>query len=263
MSEFARSRLRPALGMVLSGLRRTLVAGFDVLLPPRCPVCEAVTADNGSLCPECWTRMPFISAPWCARLGTPLSHDLGEGALSARAIAEPPLFDRARAATLYQGPARDLVLALKFGGRRDVAGVMGRLMAGNGREILTPETLLVPVPLHRFRLWQRRFNQAALLARAVGAASGVPVVLDALERRRRTRQQVGLTARERHANVRGAFAVPDAARPRLLGRPVVLVDDVLTTGSTLSACTRVLRQAGASRVDVLTFAIADPVTNEL
>jgi ComF family protein len=207
--------------------------------------------------------MPFIEKPWCARLGTPFSHDLGEGALSARAIADPPVYDRARAAALYQGTARDLVLSLKFGARRDVAGVMGQLMARNGRELLEPGSVLVPVPLHRFRLWQRRFNQAALLADAVSRVSGVAMDPLALERIRRTRQQVGLSAKERQINVRRAFRVTDAGQGRLHGRNVILVDDVLTTGSTLAACTRVLRAAGVARVDVLTFAIADPVTNEL
>jgi ComF family protein len=207
--------------------------------------------------------MPFIEQPWCARLGTPFSHDLGEGALSARAIADPPVYDRARAAALYQGTARDLVLSLKFGARRDVAGVMGQLMARNGRELLEPGSVLVPVPLHRFRLWQRRFNQAALLADAVSRASGVAMDPLALERIRRTRQQVGLSAKERQINVRRAFQVTDAGQGRLHGRNVILVDDVLTTGSTLAACTRVLRAAGVARVDVLTFAIADPVTNDL
>ena len=207
--------------------------------------------------------MPFIEAPWCNRLGIPFSHDLGEAALSARAIADPPVYDRARAAALYKGPARDLVLGLKFGARRDVAGLMGQLMARNGQELLDQGSLLVPVPLHRIRLWQRRFNQAALLAQAVSRVSGVAVEPFALERIRRTRQQVGLSAKQRQVNVRGAFRVPPSSRSKLYGRNVILVDDVLTTGSTLAACTRVLREAGAARVDVLTFAIADPVTNDL
>lgn len=248
---------------VSSFLRAGAQSAFDSLLPPRCPVCDAVTARDEGICPACWTAMPFIEQPWCARLGTPFSHDLGEGALSARAIADPPVYDRARAAALYQGTARDLVLSLKFGARRDVAGVMGQLMARNGRELLEPGSVLVPVPLHRFRLWQRRFNQAALLADAVSRASEVAMDPLALERIRRTRQQVGLSAKERQINVRRAFRVTDAGQGRLHGRNVILVDDVLTTGSTLAACTRVLRAAGVARVDVLTFAIADPVTNDL
>lgn len=248
---------------VVTGARSLAEAVFDGLLPVRCPVCDAVTARGDGLCPACWPRLPFIEAPWCARLGTPFTHDLGDGALSARAIADPPVYDRARAATLYRDAARDLVLALKFGARRDVAGVMGRLMARNGHELLQPGSVLVPVPLHRLRLWQRRFNQAALLAEAVGAISGVTVEPLLLERTRRTRQQVGLTAKERQVNVRKAFRVTERGQALLQGRAVVLVDDVLTTGSTLTACTRVLKAAGAGSVDVLTFAIADPVTNDL
>lgn len=242
----------------LGGLRRIWRAGLDFLLPPRCLTCDAPSAEPDAVCPSCWGLMPFIEAPWCARYGTPLSFDLGPEGLSARAIASPPLFNRARAATLYGGPARDLVLALKFGGRREVAAPMGRLMAAAGRELFQPDTLVLPVPLHRTRLWQRRFNQAALLGQEVARIKGAGFEPQMLERRRRTRQQVGLHADERSRNVRGAFALRPEAAMKISGRPVVLVDDVLTTGSTVEACTRVLLRAGARQVDVLTFAIADP-----
>ncbi|ADZ68899.1 ComF family protein [Polymorphum gilvum] len=252
--------------IVLNGFTRLAAqacgAALDLLLPPRCLACERTIAEPGGLCAVCWADMPWLEAPRCARLGTPFSHDLGAGALSPRAIAEPPLFDRARAAALYKGPARDLVLTLKFGGRRETAGAMGRWMAFAGHELIEPGTLLVPVPLHRVRLWQRRFNQAALLADAVARQSGADAGLLVLERVRRTRQQVGLDARERQKNVRGAFRLRAGAEAQVAGRPVVLVDDVLTTGSTVTACARVLKAAGAAGVDVLTFAVADPVTGD-
>lgn len=205
--------------------------------------------------------MPFVEPPWCARLGTPFSHDLGRDGLSPKAIADPPVFNRARAAAHYSGPARDLVLALKFARRRDVAAPMGRWMARAGSELLTGDCVVVPVPLHRLRLWQRRFNQAADLASAVASVSGCAYEPDLLRRFRSTRQQVGLDASARQRNVRGAFQVRTGDRSLIAGKSVVLIDDVFTTGSTAAACTRVLERAGASTVDILTFANADPSTD--
>lgn len=231
---------------------------LDFLLPPRCASCDRPIGLPDGLCASCWAKTPFLEPPWCDRLGLPFSHDLGAGALSPRAIAEPPVFDRARAATLYEGPARDMVLGLKFHRRRELALPMGRWMARAGRELLEGDPLIVPVPLHRLRLWQRRFNQATDLASALGRVTGLDVGHTVLKRRRRTRQQVGLDAKARHVNVRGAFVLSPPDALKVAGRRIVLVDDVLTTGSTVSACARVLQRGGAARVDVLTFALADP-----
>lgn len=231
---------------------------LDLLLPPRCLSCTAVTDNPGGLCGTCWAQMPFLEPPWCQRYGIPFTHDIGPDALSPRAIADPPIFDRARGVALYSGPARDLVLKLKFSRRRDLVDPMGRWMARAGRELLDTESLVVPVPLHRLRLWQRRFNQAADLGRSAASSSGASFVPDLLRRTRRTRQQVGLDASARKRNVRGAFEIRSGKEALVQGRKVVLIDDVMTTGSTVAACARVLRSAGAQSVDVLTFAIAGP-----
>jgi ComF family protein len=248
------SVLKPAGRFGRAGTRALL----DLLLPPRCLSCAAVTDNPGGLCGTCWAQMPFLEPPWCQRYGSPFTHDIGPDALSPRAIADPPLFDRARAAALYTGPARDLILKLKFSGRRDLVRPMGRWMARAGFEFLNEESLIVPVPLHRLRLWQRRFNQAAELGRSVASFSGATFVPDLLRRTRRTQQQVGLDKEARKRNVRGAFEVRPGKEAAVHGQNVVLIDDVMTTGSTVAACTRVLRSAGAQRVDVLTFAIAGP-----
>ena len=240
--------------------RRAAGGVLDLLLPPRCLACSAVTDQPGGLCADCWRDMPFLEQPWCARYGTPFSHDIGKDGLSPRAIAEPPVFDRARAATHYSGPARDLVLALKFSRRRELAGPMGSWMVRAGREFLDENSVIVPVPLHRFRLWQRHFNQAADLARAVAEMSGGTYVPELLHRNRRTRQQVGLDAVARQRNVRGAFGIRKDLEEIVYGKQAVLVDDVLTTGATVTACTRILKSAGAASVDVLTFANADPAS---
>jgi ComF family protein len=167
------------------------------------------------------------------------------------AIAEPPAYDRARAAVRYDDVARDLVHALKYGDRMDLAPVMGRWMANAAGDLIGDADALVPVPLHWRRLWARRFNQSAALAGAIATITAVPVAEGALKRVKPTPQQVGLTRTERAENVQGAFR---ADRGRVAGRRLILVDDVLTSGATAEACSRALTRAGAARVDVLVFA---------
>ncbi|MGJ3262912.1 MAG: ComF family protein [Salinarimonas sp.] len=235
--------------------RRGLLARLaDVIYPPACPSCGGALAETPGLCAACWRELTFLERPWCARLGTPFAIEMGEGTLSPAAIAAPPPFARARAAVAYEGVARTLVHKLKYGDRLDVAQTLARMMLRAGRELLVDADLLVPVPLHRGRLWSRRFNQAAVLARALSRACGVPADPMLLRRVKATRTQVGLTRPQRARNLAGALVVPRTLRPRVAGRRVVLVDDVLTTGATAEAAARALRRAGAARVDVLAFA---------
>ena len=154
--------------------------------------------------------------------------------------------------------------ALKYGDRLDLAPMMGRWISRAGSEILAEADALVPVPLHWRRLWARRFNQSAMLAAAVSAASGVPMAAGALKRVKATAQQVGLSRSERAVNVQGAFRVPERARPAVVGRRLVVLDDVLTSGATVEGCARALFRAGAGNVDVLVFArVADPVRTSI
>ncbi len=234
---------------------------LNAFLPRRCPCCDRGVASGLGLCGTCWQQIRFLERPWCQKMGTPFTHDVGENALSPRAIADPPEFDRLRAVAFYSGPAKDLVLALKFARRRELAEAMGIWMARSGNEFLG-DSLVIPVPLHWTRLWQRRFNQAADLARVAADISGAEYAPFVLKRTKRTQQQVGLPAKERIRNVRRAFQVSGDQLQKLAGRRVVLVDDVYTTGSTVSACTKVLKSAGAGTVDVLTFALADPANHE-
>ena len=240
--------------------RKTL----DTVYPAHCPGCGAGTADQGMLCGACWQQVPFISRPFCERLGTPFSFDIGGPLLSPSAIAEPPVFDRARAVALHDGHARAFVHRLKFSDRLDLAGPMGRMMAAAGHEVLEAADGLVPVPLHWTRALWRRFNQSALLAEEIAGISRVGVLHDVLRRRKRTTQQVGLSRAERIANLQGAFVVPPEALALVDGRRLVLVDDVHTTGATLNACARVLRRAGATQVDVITFTkVAETLSNPI
>jgi ComF family protein len=239
---------------LFAGVRAGLQAAADLVLPPTCLSCRKPVGAAGGLCPACWTGMGFIERPYCERLGTPFVSDDGDALLSPAAIADPPAYDRARAAARFGDVARDLVHLLKYGDRLDLAGPLGGWMARAGRELLADADQLVPVPLHWSRLWQRRFNQSAMLARVISAQANVPVADDLLVRTRATQPQVGLARKERARNVQGAFAVERSARIRVKGRNVVVIDDVLTSGATADACARVLRRAGAARVDVLVLA---------
>jgi ComF family protein len=215
--------------------------------------CREPVAGEG-LCSACWASLSFIAPPFCPRLGIPFVYDPGPGLLSMQAIADPPTYQRARAAVRYDEVARTLVHALKYHDRTDLAPSMGRWMARAGRELLDDADLLVPVPLHWRRGFSRRFNQSGALARSIGRHSGVPVARDALRRIRPTEHQVGLSRAERASNVQGAFQVAVDRRAEIQGRRVILVDDVLTSGATADACARALLRARARQVDVLVFA---------
>jgi len=226
---------------------------LDVALPTLCVACRAPVAGEG-VCAACWSRLSFIAAPYCPRLGIPFTCDPGADVISQEALARPPAYRRARAAVRYDDVARALVHALKFQDRTDLAPVMGRWMARAGAELLGEDVLIVPVPLHWRRGLARRFNQAGALARGVAAVAGRPVVSGVLARVRPTPHQIGLSRAERAANVQNAFKVPADRAAALAGRHIVLIDDVLTTGATAEACARALTRAGAAAVDVLVFA---------
>ncbi len=181
--------------------------------------------------------------------------DSGGTIVSGAALADPPVYDRARAVAHFDGVMRDLVHGLKYADRHDARRLFGRWLTAAGHEMLSDAALLVPVPLHPWRLLTRRFNQAAILAHEVSRSRFLPVDAAVLIRTRRTPQQVGLTEAQRRQNVTHAFQVPDNRRNAVEGRNVVLVDDVVTTGATLNACARALKAAGAARVDALVLAI--------
>lgn len=248
--------MAPAARPFVSGLRAAWSGALALVYPPTCPGCGGAIADPHALCARCWAGLRLIERPFCDRFGTPFAVDHGTGTLlSPRAIAEPPVFAQARAVALYEGVARDLVHRLKYEDRLDLAAMLARMMAGAGSDLLARADCLVPMPLHRWRLWRRRFNQAALLAQRIGRIANRPVECGYLARVKATRPQVGLSRVARATNLQGAFRVPEAKRPLLQGRRVLLIDDVMTTGATANAAARVLLRGGAASVDVLTFAL--------
>lgn len=203
---------------------------------------------------DSWSRIVFLEDPVCDGCGSPWEYDPGPDARCPACTTRPRAFDRARAACLYDEHSRDLVLKLKHADRTDLSGLMARWLSRAARPLLAEADLVAAVPLHRWRLLRRRYNQAAEVARPLARMHGLAFLPDALERVRDTDTQGGKSASGRRRNVAGAFTVPDRLRDRLDGRRVLLVDDVLTTGATAHACARALKAAGAAAVDVAVIA---------
>jgi len=237
---------------------------LDALLPPTCLTCDAPVGVQGGQCPACFSRLAFVTAPLCDRCGVPFPH-AGAGiphleALWCEACVEaPPAFTAARAALRYDDGAKALILPFKHRDRTELAAPLARHMARAGSALLRAADLLVPVPLHRWRLFRRRHNQAALLAARLSRLSGTPHAPMLLRRLRATAPLGELGARAREAMLEGAFGLAPAATARLRGRRVLLIDDVLTSGATADACARVLLAGGAAEVMVLASArVPDP-----
>lgn len=234
--------------------RRLARTVLDAVLPPRCLSCGTVVAGDGALCPPCWGQLAFIGAPHCACCGLPFAFEVEPDAMCGDCVRQEPVFGRARAALHYDDASRPLVLAFKHGDGTHAAPALGRWMAQAAGDLARDADLIVPVPLHRWRLFRRRYNQSALLAQTLARLVDRPVSAGILMRKRKTPSQGGLSRSGRIANVRGAFAIAGRQAEGLSGRRVLLVDDVMTTGATLSECARILRRGGAADVDVVTLA---------
>lgn len=246
----------PALASALKSAGRSLM---HAIMPALCLACRAPIASGDALCGTCWRSIRFIRPPLCNRLGLPMPYGVAGEMVSAAAVANPPVYDRARAVAVFEGAMRDLIHAFKYSDRHDPTRLFGRWLAQAGAEMLPGLDVIIPVPLARGRLFRRQYNQAAILARELARASHIPFDPIVLERVRATRPQVGLHHTERLRNVRGAFRIAPGRTGSISGRSVLLVDDVITTGATAEACARVLKAGGARRVDVLALAlVTDP-----
>ncbi|MGX5714038.1 double zinc ribbon domain-containing protein [Sphingopyxis terrae subsp. ummariensis] len=246
----------PATPALSRGIRRLGTALLDYALPPRCPGCGLVVGEVGQFCLDCWNSLHFLDGPACARCSVPLPTALpGVASECGACLADPPPFDGAPAALAYGPVARTVALRLKYGRRLGHARLMARLMARPFEALAgEAEPLLVPVPLHRWRLWSRGFNQAALIADELARLTGAAHDPHLLVRRKATAALRGKGRREREKIVAGAFALAPDAKTRAAGRHLVLIDDVHASGATLRAAARALRRSGAARVSALCWA---------
>lgn len=235
----------------LSWIGRGLI---DLVLPPQCLRCGSLVDEPHTLCAACWGRLSFIERPLCGACGRPFGVQESDGALCGRCVRKPHVYGRARSSLAYDDGSRHMILMFKYADRTDAAPLFATWMRQAGRDLLADADLIAPVPLHWTRLLRRRYNQAALLALAIGRAERIVVAVDVLQRRRRTARLAGLGPKDRARTVTGAITVPPARRGQVTGRRVLLIDDVLTTGATVDACARALLDAGAPAVDVLTLA---------
>ncbi|MCZ2328438.1 ComF family protein [Bartonella sp. F02] len=224
-----------------------------ILYPPTCPGCKTRVSSWGTMCANCWNNLQFITKPYCPILGTPFAYDMGDGFLSGEAIQGSYLVSRVRSAVVHKGLARSLIVRLKYGDRIELARFMADWMMFAGRDMIDDCDIIIPIPLHSRRFFWRRYNQSAELARYIAKKQDKPFKPGWLFRCRYTRPQVGLSATERKKNLHNAFQIPDKFKQSIKDCSVLLVDDVLTTGVTVSAAATILKQAGARQVDVLTF----------
>jgi len=252
-------------GGLQGGIRRAGRAALDLLFPPLCISCRAQVSDPGALCPACWQAIQFLDGPMCERCGLPFDFDPGGETLCAGCHAYPPAYDKARAVMRYDEHSRGPILALKHGDRLDLAPGFTRWLSRGGRALLDEADIILPVPLHPYRLWTRRYNQSAELARALARQTGKPCNLDSLTRSRATPSQGAMrSAKARRRNMLGAFKVPPRHKSAIAGRNILLIDDVLTTGATVDACARALKRAGAVKVFVLALArVVRPLAGDI
>jgi ComF family protein len=234
------------------GARRAL----DLVLPPIAldETVRAGAVQSPGLTPMAWSRVAFIEAPFCDGCGSPFEYEVGPEVRCAACLARRAAYDHARAACLYDEHSRDLILKLKHADRTDLAGLFARWIARAAADLVGDLDAVVPVPLHRWRLLRRRYNQAAEIARPLARLTGLAYWPDAVGRPRLTESQGGKSATGRRRNVAAAFAVPNGWKGRVAGKRILLVDDVLTTGATVEGCARALKRAGAARVDVAVIA---------
>jgi ComF family protein len=244
----------PQISKLYQGARQPLIKLVDAVLPPRCIVSGEIVDINGMISPAVWRDLSFISAPFCDICGIPFEFETKQGLICPSCAGKPPLYDQARAALVYNDQSRDLILRFKNGDQTHAVRSFTPWLRRAGADMLTRADIIIPVPLHPFRLIRRRYNQSALLAQDLSKQSGAACYVDGIRRTKHTKVQGHLTYKKRYKNVRNVFDIKEKYRGDLDGKDIVLVDDVLTTGATVNECCKVLRSAGAETISVLTVA---------
>lgn len=221
----------------------------EFALPPRCPGCAIVVGEDGSFCVDCWRSLTFLPETGCTQCRTPMEI---AGMTCVRCLATPPAHDQVIAAVAYGNIAKSIALKFKYGRRIGLSRTIAGFLKPKAAQF--PDALLVPVPLHRRRLWSRGFNQSVLIANDVARLNGNKVVHDLLKRPKATPMLGTLGARDRAKAVRGAFSLSAGAKAICAGKTILLVDDIYTSGATANACATLLKKAGAAQVHVMCWA---------
>ena len=234
--------------------RRFIHQLIDLILPPRCPVTGDLVSLQGTVSAAYWTQLNFIQSPFCTCCGLPFSTPEPVGTVCGACLADPPPFKHARSALYYDDASARMILSFKHADKTLLAPLLAQWLQQSGADVLDGADYLIPVPLHRWRLLKRRYNQAGELARALSRKTAIPWLPHALRRHRATDSQGHKNAAARAENVRGAFKIQPAATSLLKGHKIILIDDVYTTGATLKACCKTLHKAGAREIHVLTLA---------
>lgn len=235
---------------ILSALLKMVV---DFALPPRCPICGVTVEADNRFCLPCWQKLNFLNEPWCASCGKPFAFSQGEGAQCLSCLKERPAHDGVRAVVAYDDKSSLLAMRLKYGARLGLAELIGQHMERFSDEVST-DALIIPVPLHRWRLWSRGFNQSVLIGKALSKQIGLAMHSDILVRKNATPPLRSMPAKKRRKIVNEAFLIPSNVGDRVAGKTIILVDDVYTTGSTANACAKLLKKFGAERVLVFCWA---------
>lgn len=237
-------------------MKRITKKMLDLLVPPVCPICSTPIFETGTLCPSCFAAMHFITDPCCQVCGHPFPFDTLGDLVCPKCLANPPLFHKAVSVLVYDDMSKRILLPFKHGDRLDFVPLMAKMMAIRGKSVIENADVIIPIPLHRFRLLRRKYNQSALLASAISKNFHKPYAPDGLKRIRSTPRQGKLSPEQRRQNVAHAFCVNK--HYDFKDKSVLLIDDVLTTGATANECAKVLLKAGAKQIDILTFATAVP-----
>ena len=231
-----------------------LVQAMDTVLPPRCVISGKLVDRQGMIAPQIWADMDFITDPQCEKCGIPFGFEAEAGTQCALCLDRPPPFTSARAALKYNDASRDLILGFKHADQTHAVVAFMPWLEKSGAGMLKDADYIIPVPLHRWRLLMRRYNQAAIMAHKLSEKTKIPRLADAIKRTRSTKSQGHLKPLERHKNVKRAFEIAPKHIEKLRGKTVILIDDVYTTGATVKECTKTLLKSGAKDVHILTLA---------
>lgn len=245
--------------IVKNTAKNTNKSVIDFLFPPVCLNCHSPLQNPNLICSECWQNIDFLIEPLCQINGTPFPFAIEGETVSVEALQSPPEYNQARGVATYEGTMRELIHKLKYQDRHELTNLLVNWMKFSGKDLLSQTDIILPIPLYRWRLWQRKFNQSALLASRLGEISDLPCDCTVLLRQKKTLSQVGLSSKERYKNLNNAFLIEEIKRIDIKNKRILLIDDVITTGATINSATKVLITAGAKSVNVLSLAI---VTND-